>query len=74
MSSPGKVTGNEVMEILFGYLVFAGFDKVSSLLATAFSTSDITDEDKKREKAMQVFQLIGIILAVGFLFWHKFRV
>lgn len=74
MASPGKVTSNEIMEILFGYLVFSGFDKLASLMGTVFTDGDITDENKKREKAMQVFQLIGIILAVGFLFWHKFRV
>lgn len=72
--SPGKVTSNEIMEILFGYLVFAGFDKLSSLLVTAFSPKEVTDDGEKKEKAMHVFQFLGIIIAVGVLFWYKFRV
>lgn len=74
MGSPGKVTSNEIMEILFGYLMFAGFDKLFSILGTVFSTDDVKDDDTKRSKSMQVFQLLGIIVAIGVLFWHKFRV
>ena len=66
MGSPGRITYGEVMEVLFGYLVFAGLDKLFSLIASMWSK----DETDKRTKTF--FQLAGIIVALVILFRHKF--
>lgn len=74
MASPGKVTNSELMEILFGYLVFSGFDRVSALIGSFIFPDDKEDESKKKQRGAQIIQLVFIIIAIVFLFWHKFRV
>ena len=71
MASPGKVTNSELMEILFGYLIFSGFDRVSSLIGSFIFPGD---KDKEKQRGPQIIQLVFIVIAVLFLFWHKFRV
>jgi hypothetical protein len=72
MSSPGKVTKNELMEILFGYLMFSGLDKIMSVMAGFIWPPK--NEDEKAERGKQRLQLVGILLAVAILFWYKFKV
>ena len=43
--SPGRVTFKEVMEVLFGYLVFAAIDKIFNVVSTAWSGDD-TEKSK----------------------------
>ena len=71
MASPGKVTNTELMEILFGYLIFSGFDRVAALLGSFIFPGD---KDKEKQRGPQIIQLVFIVLAVVVLFWHKFRV
>jgi hypothetical protein len=72
MGSPGKVTKDELMEILFGYLMFSGLDKIMSILAGFIWPPK--NEDEKVERGRQMFQFIGIVLAIAILFWYKFKV
>jgi hypothetical protein len=72
MGSPGKVTKDELMEILFGYLMFSGLDKIMYMIAGLIWPPK--NEDEKVERGRQMFQFIGIILAIVILFWYKFKV
>jgi hypothetical protein len=71
MGSPGKVTQSELMEILFGYLMFSGLDKIMTALSGFIWPPKNKDEEIERGK--NVLQLIGIILAIVILFWYKFK-
>jgi hypothetical protein len=72
MGSPGKVTKDELMEILFGYLMFSGLDKIMSVLSGFIWPPK--NEDEKAERGKTSLQLVGILLAVAILFWYKFKV
>ena len=71
MGSPGKVTRDEVMEILFGYLMFTGLDRLMSSLSGAIF--GVKNDDEKAEKGKHFMQFLAIVLAVGILFWYKFK-
>lgn len=71
MGSPGKVTKEEFMEILFGYLMFTGLDRLMSSMSGAIF--GVKSDDEKAEKAKHFMQLLAIVIAVGILFWYKFK-
>lgn len=66
--SPGRITFKEIMEVLFGYLVFAGIDKIVNVVSTAWSG----DKTEKSKQTKNVLQLLGIMVALFILFRHKF--
>lgn len=72
MGSPGKVTKEELMEILFGYLMFSGLDKIMSVISGFVWPPN--SEAEKIETRKNLMQLIAIVLAVLILFWYKFKV
>ena len=68
VGSPGRITFDEIAEVLFGYLVFAGLDKIFALIGSFWAPGD----EKKKEQVKVILQLAGIILALIILFRHKF--
>lgn len=66
--SPGRITFSEVMEVLFGYLVFSGLDRIFSFIANIVSN----DENAKSQQVKILLQILGIVIALLILFRHKF--
>lgn len=66
--SPGRITFKEVMEVLFGYLVFAAIDKIFTVISVAWSG----DQTEKSKQTKNMLQLVGILVALVILFRHKF--
>lgn len=66
--SPGRITFSEVMEVLFGYLVFSGLDRIFSFIANLVSK----DENAKSQQVKLLLQILGIVIALLILFRHKF--